>query len=527
MITDIDTYEQSLTLSFSNAQGVTIVKTFDREELTDTKILQLVKYGVQVYKRTADVLVKNLENQMLECDSRWTHKVLGFGKYNDQDIFKGHIGINADCSYNGDRLIEPKGTFDVWYTMIQEQIIGNTPLEFIIASSLGGVLVDYLKKNKVTYVENLVIHCIGESSSGKSTCALLAVSVGSAPNLSGDSFAFTFQDTLNSITRSIPCAYPTLIDEGSLLGHNDLTNMMYTISGGLERNRLSKELKLQERMKFNTVIYITSEKSLLKQCKQNSGLKVRHIEVQSQKWTNSAEQADIIKSTISENYGHLLPMFAKEVLDLGLEEIVKRVKSCAENIVRLSKERKIYNEFTERIAKQLSLVAVCGEILNDKFELNLSINKIIDFMLEITAENQETMGDKALDWIASWVTENYNHLSIDGGAVVSGKCKGRINRVSPVDLEDGIYSERQLLLDKETFVKMLKEGGFENPDIVLKELRVRKYLDSPKDRFISKINIIAETETKGYKIYLPNGLSNDDIPFMEVYKKGEFKNAEI
>lgn len=501
VITDIDTNEQSLVLRFQNSHGLDVEYVIQRKDLTDTGILILASVGVQVDKNSARILIKSIQNQIPDAESVTTHRRLGFSEYNGQEIFKGAKGINIESKYNGDISIIPKGFYTNWKQMVDNEVIGNTALEFIIASSVAGLLVDYLKK--IVPIENIIIHCVGESSSGKSTSALLAVSTGSAPDLAGDSFAFNFQDTQNSLMRSIPSSYPTLIDEGSLLDAKDLTNMMYSISSGVEKKRLSKDLRVQENVKFNTVIYLTSEKSLLKQCKQNSGLLVRHIEIQGEQWTKSAEQSDIIKSTISENYGHLLPLVAEEILQIGKEELVEELKEITVKIVNRTKKNNTYNEFTERISKQLALIVLSAYILKRKLEFDLNINKIADFMLKAIAENQETMGDRALNWISSWITKNYNNLIVGGDIECTGTCKGRINTVDKISIEEDIYAKKQLLIDKESFIDMLNEGGFDNPDIVLKELRSRGYLESPKDRYVSNISIVDATHTKGYKIYIP------------------------
>lgn len=78
------------------------------------------------------------------------------------------------------------------------------------------MLVDFLKDRMS--LENVVVHLVGQSSTGKTTSALLAVASGSAPDFKGDNFVFSFQDTQNSLMRLIPSSYPTLIDEGSLIG---------------------------------------------------------------------------------------------------------------------------------------------------------------------------------------------------------------------------------------------------------------------------------------------------------------------
>lgn len=115
----------------------------------------------------------------------------------------------------------------------------------------------------------------------------------------------TFADSKNSLMNSICSAYPTVIDEGSLIRYNP-TSLLYELAEGREKGRLTRELVKAESNKFNTTIFMTSEKSILGMCDQNTGLLVRCLEFEEIVWTKSAHSADNIKAVCEQNYGFVI-----------------------------------------------------------------------------------------------------------------------------------------------------------------------------------------------------------------------------
>lgn len=67
-ITEVETCKQYLTLYFDSGDGKRRTILFPREDLVENKIVSLTAYGVQVSKKTADYLIKSIENQVLDLD---------------------------------------------------------------------------------------------------------------------------------------------------------------------------------------------------------------------------------------------------------------------------------------------------------------------------------------------------------------------------------------------------------------------------------------------------------------------------
>lgn len=473
--------------------------------MVDGKILGLSEYGVQVTKQTAQTLIKCLYNQEITAPKKYTYQKVGFSEYKGETIFKGSKAIGADAEYTGKLRISPKGSYKKYKKMLEEEVIGQIALEFILAVSVSGLIVDFVKEKDS--LGNIVVHLVGQSSTGKTTSALLAVASGSAPDFMGDNFVFSFLDTQNSLMRLLPSSYPAVIDEGSLIGNKDMTQAMYSLSSGVEKKRLTKNLDAQDVSSFKTALILTSEKSILSQCNENSGLLVRNVEIDNVVYTKSAESSDIIKQTVRENYGFLVPMVAECLIKKGKDNVVKMIKDEADNLIARAKKKSEYNPLTERWAKQSAVILTALEILQEVLQLCLNKPAIIDFMEEhslVKDSELVSMGKRVMDYLLQVISKNHMQFAINSEGFNGANCRGRIMKIEKTILKSKETATNKLLITREEFVRILNMGDFSDEKIVLKELKDLGYLKSQKDRYVSDIRIVKDIVSKGYVLYLPD-----------------------
>lgn len=503
-ITDIDTCEQYMTLYFDMMDGKRRSIRFPREDLNENKITSLTAYGVQVTKQKASVLIRCIENQEIKVKRLLNHNRLGFCVYENRSIFKGAKAVGAESVYRGNLRISPQGSYDIYIQMLKEEVIGHTPAEFLLSASVSGLLVDYLKE--AISVENVVIHLVGESSTGKTTGALMAVASGSAPDFLGNNFVFTFQDTLNSLMRVIPSSFPALIDEGSLLSDRDMTQTLYSLCGGVEKKRLTQTMTVNDSSRFRTALFLTSEKSILSQSNNNSGLLVRNFEFVNVVWTKSAESADRIKDIASENYGHIIPKVAKWLLNQEKETLVRCVSHEVKEIIRRAREGGYYNNLTERSAKQSALILVAVDILKEVLNLQLNKEEIQNFMEKHSLVNnieKVSIGIRAMEWLLQFLAKNQTQF-IRGNENETGyTCRGRLEEIRTDILKNGQTCSLKLYISHTEFINILKEGKFSEAQTILKEWKEAGYLQAQKDRYVSTVSI-NDFKVKGYVICIPN-----------------------
>lgn len=510
IVNRIDTGEKFLDLLFTDAQGNEVKITFPRKELTEQGIMALLGYGVQVLKQDAKVLITSIFNQEPDVPCILQHETLGFSQYDERTVFLAEKAIGAESKYCGRLQIGSKGKYKAWKKLVIDEVLGNIPLEFMLAVAGSGILVDYLREK--VQVENIIVSMVGESSSGKTSAGLFMVSCGAKPSFQGDSLVLNFSDTQNALLATIQSSYPVLIDEGSLCNYNP-TKLLYSLSMGKEKKRLTKDLERAESGYFSTAIAITSEKSLIGIADENTGLLVRVLEIENVIWTKSAESADRIKNTVSGDYGWLIPKLAKYILDLeqeyGQEEIVSLYWQWYGYLVESAQEQGFYNNFTERACKQYALILTSASLIESVMDIQLNTDEIIQFIEKhslVREANHADIGARALIYLMQYVTKYYNQFVREGdGDFVPQKCLGRIK-----DLKQGgvIYKKRLFIAD-ETLEEILREGRFPDKKVVLKRWKEQGILHCEKDRYLSDIVIAGEIKVKGYKIDLPE-ISDDN-----------------
>lgn len=508
IVNRIDTGEKFLELTFYDAHGCKVDVTLPRKELTEQGIMALLSFGVQVLKQDAKALIASILNQEPNSPCILQHETLGFSRYDARTIFLAKKAVGAKSSYSGKLQIGETGGYEEWKSMVKKEVIGNIPMEFILAVAGSGVLVDYLRETM--QVENVVVSMVGESSSGKSTAGLFLVSCGAKPSFQGDSLVLNFSDTQNALMATIPSSYPVLIDEGSLIRYNP-TSLLYSLSMGKEKKRLTKELEKAESAYFSTAIAITSEKSLLNMADDNTGLLVRILEIENVVWTKDAQSADSIKSTICSNYGWLIPRLAKEILAFDSSEdneILTVYKEWYDHLVNRAIEQGTYNSLTERACKQYALIMLSASLIQRVMNIELHEDELVAFIEEhspVKEADRADIGSRALIYFMQYITKYYTQFVLpDDGAFTPQNCLGKIKKVRTSTLKNGDSYSRRLYMSDVTFEKILREGNFPNKKVILKRWKEMGILKSEKDRYLSDIVIIDDMSVKGYIINLPD-----------------------
>ncbi len=503
---DADTLERTLNLTFVDAQEKEVHLVLERKNLSEQGVLSLLAQGVQVTKKTASTLVTSLMNQepTVPCEIR--HKELGFRMFEEKRVFFGGKGVNVESIYCGNLLIKPTGSFDAWKEMVQTEVLG-TNLETIVAIAAAAPVIDFLKEE--IHTGNIIASLVAESSTGKTTAGCLAVSLGSKCSFAGDSMVSTFADSKNSLMHSIFSSYPMLIDEGSLIRYNP-TSLIYELAEGKERGRLNKELEKAASRTFSTAIFLTSEKSILSLCDENTGLYVRCLEFENVVWTSSADSADKIKKVCEQHYGFIVPLIAEYLLTADRDELIKSYWKYQQKIVEHVRTRGENTPLTERISKSVAMILLAADVFAEVTELKLNVPRVCMFVLvnSLMSEGKTLdIGQRALEYLRQYIAVN-DFKFVKGKpdtnelTAVPPDCKGRLQNIRPKLLPDGKRAIQEVLLPEIVFEEILAEGGFPDKKVVLKKLKEAGYLACDKDRYLSRFTIANSPAVRGYRIYL-------------------------
>jgi len=398
--------------------------------------------------------------------------------------FFGSQSLGVESQYKGNLAINPQGDLQLWLSIVKEEMLG-TPLELVLAAASAAPIIDLLH-DELMY-GNLLISLVGESSTGKSTAGIVGVSLGAKPSLSGNSMVTSFGDTVNSIMHGIYSAYPHLTDEGSLITYNP-TSFLYSLGEGKERARLTKTYKRAEMRNFHTTIFFTSEKSLLQLCDSNTGLMVRCLEFENITYTKNAESADRIKQVCEQNYGFIIPLIAKKLLQRwndekdGKEGLLSEFEALQNAVIAKARKENKWSVLTPRLAKCIALIQMGRNLFEDVTGIALSQEYILELITDNTAvfdPNKLDIGTRFIDFLCQFITVNYTQF-------VHGK-----------------LASVEVFLPKVVFQEILSEGGFKDEKVILKRLKEKGLLHSDKDRYISRFVIANPPQVSGYRIYLP------------------------
>ena len=504
---NIETMERTLKLKFYDCVGNGMVLDMPRSDMTEQNILNLTKFGVQVNKRTADVLIKCLENQENKAPMTYQHKGLGFGLYGEEYFFKGFKAIGMESKYVGELSVEPHGSCKKWKDMVKKEVLG-TSMEIILASALSATVIDFIHPDY--QVDNVLLSLVGNSSSGKTTALNLAVSTGSLPAISGKSLMLSFIDTELSIIHKMSSGFPVAIDEFTALGNRDMTRLLYTIANGSERSRMNQKMDMVETNEFHTSVLMSSECSILSSSHKYEGLRVRVLEFENIKWTTSGDSADRIKKACLSNYGWAVPKLAKYLLGIEKESLIQLCEEWSDDFLN-SLENK--NALATRMSKKIGIILATAQIAEKALGLVFDLDMIEKFFCENLKMNPEDfdIGIKAYEAVMSYVAERPKEF---GEAIYSNDPRadveyyyrsGKIKPSKQKKLYDGSLSNEILFIKEETFDKILESKGFRDSKVILRKLRELGLLVSDNDRFKSKARLGQDSILiKGYRLRIRN-----------------------
>lgn len=478
IIKDIDLNEIKSLIkykSFYDTDEEIIVSRADY--MNPNSLLKLQNGGMDVRIDNVKPVVCHLTNEERKAPIELIHSKLGFSKYGDKKIYKHYKAIGIESTYAGPYLIKPKGDKEHVEYLIKEDILTYTPAKFILLVSLASVTISYLSEVIDTNV--ILINLFGNSTTGKSTICKFAVSLFGYPGIKENGLFFTYNATDNAIMKRMEGIYgcPLAIDELSM-SDSKKKNLVYKFHSGKNKYRLNQDSSQKENDGWLGSIFTNGEKSLIKSSSKNVGIQLRVIEVANVQWTKSAEHAEKINEVIMNNYGHIGPMFAEFIMSKDKEELKNKYDKSVEYLMRVFDKKSVKDNFTKRRVANYAMIHLTGKLFSEMFGTEIDLKDIVKMFIEIEKESikNRNFEDSAFEYVKSYVNKHINKFETDSNKV-RGEVWGYIN-----NKKDYVEVEINPL----KFDEMLKEGGYEDKDVVLKEFKKNGILNCDKDRYTRK-----------------------------------------
>lgn len=508
---DLEEKTQSYKLKIDNNGFVNeiIMKRSEVLSVSD----DLYDYGVTFTSK------KDFKDVMLYEESKapieYIHSGLGWSVNKEgEKIFKAHSAIGVESTYNGKIDIKPKGSFEDWKIGIEKYAMPQIPLQLAIVLGLSAVTAGFLQDEMDG---SIFVHLYGESSKGKTTAAMLALSTAGNPSpMAKNTLLGDWGDTANYRISMLAGnhGFPVVFDELSKASNKDRSEFVYNVTNSKDKGRLKSNAEQRDVSTWSTCIISTGEASLIARCNNNSGLLVRVLEISPNKITASAEQAEALKDAIIKNYGYANTILA--------EHYLKKPKSVVHifNQYRelLKKEIPISNELVNRLIKKLAVIMTTAHFAKKALGLDFKTREIRKMLIRaVIKQNEERPFEQSkllIDTILSdLATSPDKYILIKQrkpfNDIFGKNIRGFIREIQPIDIGNEQCST-ELIFTKEKFEKLLNNWGFTNKLKELKALDEKGFIKKEGRHFSIRRKIAGKT-IPVYVLVFPESLLDSNF----------------
>lgn len=467
--------------------------TFPMKFLQPSELLGLNDYGFPMSIDLAKLLSKYLLGQVKIVPFEIHYDSIGFlqKEPNEKPVFAltetfGNVD-NKNFKLHEQLAkfnLQPKGTLEGWKQGIHKHVLGRIPLEFILAVSFSSLVLGY-RKTMGQQVLTSITHLVGQSTTGKTTASLLAVSVYGKPAKEQGGLYQSFNATQNSLINKLGNNYGVcyVLDEFSMSQVKDTTSMVYTIAEGFDKDRLDENAKLRQTVSWILSLITNGENSILSASNNNLGLHVRAQEYKDKEWTTSSQHAEDIHDFIQEHYGHAGITYA-DYVSKDWSMIDEKVDAWTIYLKEALPPTPIKNRLAPKFAMILAGLELAGEALDIAFHLE----EVAQFIIE--NEEEATFERDPADWIYAVVMEYIQqHLAdfeIEGKGTAPANVIGKISNFDKQKYKVNIKAEH--------LQEVLTELGYTNTTILFKALKKKPYFRSELNRQTTRTKIAGKTE---------------------------------
>ena len=468
--------------------------------MSKREIIKLSLQGADVTEENAKYHIRSIEYQERKIGRvNNTHSELGFAKYKEKEIFKLYKAINEDSSYVGALDLKPKGNLGNYLDDLREHVVPykNISLAFalVVSSSIVAKLNMHYKD-----INTLLVHLFAESTKGKSTAAMLAISVWGNPNLSGGGLYNTWNSTENALSTSLAGNYGIAyaLDELSMSKIEDTTSLIYNLVGGKDKARLTKDIELRAAATWTTSIISTGEVSLLSKAKNNTGLDIRVLELGGIVWTEDANHSDQVKALVNRNYGVFGADFVKRLIEFPADRLKEIFEEEREIFIQKVKEKNIHDDMLSRTSSKYAIVTLTIRLINSRYKdrgIILDIEGIRELLVdtEINSINRRGIKRKAEDWLIQYIESNASKFKSGKETNTNVDYWGTRKELPNGELEVAILTNK--------FEEIMRKGKFEDTKVVLEQLKKEGKLEYEAGRLTRKRKVNA-IQTPVYVIRL-------------------------
>ncbi|AWI43323.1 hypothetical protein BJG88_00210 [Staphylococcus nepalensis] len=471
--------------------------------LTSFKLPGLIKYGFNINERYIKSLSYALQSMRQSLPLSKLYTGVGVLQSDDEGMVisldKPYFSKEIEQSQANEIICEthydlqPKGTFKGWWEMYLKQVKGNLLLELAVVFAASSLVTAFLKTRHEVEFAGTIFSFMGNSSTGKSTAAALAVSIAGNPTKGSNTLFRSWNGTRNALEGYLSSNFgvPIVLDELSAATFKDTTGLLYSLAEGQGRQRSNIDGNVKALKNWGTTVISTAEHSILNDSARNDGLNVRTIEI-SEAFTTSADNADAIKRATSVNYGHIMPLVAEYLLKRE-DEVIKWFHAEHDWF-----KDQLKNETSNtgiRMFKRYAVIATSARIFERVIAVPIDIDVVREYLVSYHLESvsERSLQAKSIEVIVQFVAQNRGKFSEDA------KLSRMIENYGLIELKEDHIQVKML---KNVFKNMLEEHQFQDVNNVIDALRDKGYMQSDRNRKTTKRSVKdAQGKTKSIVFY--------------------------
>lgn len=509
---DRETKRHWMLVDFDGPGGPGQVR-IERRHLTYSALLNYQEVGFPANQENVKKVLRHLQNQEMLAEKVYLHTHLGWGEDEGDLVFYHDVshGPGDKSKYNGNLSVAPRGDGQKWLDAINKYVVGRPTLELALSCGLSALVVGLIGKQ--VGLPSLFIHAYGDSSQGKTTAAMLAVSPFGSPDPLVTGLHASWNSTDNALlsrligNRGVPVA----LDESSTDPARDFTALIYRLAGGRDKGRLDRDSRLQEQGTWSTTIFSTGEASLLALAKRNTGLRMRLLEFGNLQWTESAAQADALRAAILEHHGHAGPQFADRLRQLGREHVASEFWRTHKEALQRLKDVGIDDTYVHRGAFKISMILTTAGLVSPLLGIPLDLEGLWALALETERSSAEerNLAERAHAYLLEQLSV---HESKFEWCMVSGKRTENTRGNRSIELWGRVTkkgSSMEVAILRTVLDKLLQDGGFSDTDVVLEGWKRSKLLDHEEGR-LTRQRSVGGVRHRVYVVRFPGAAGIDD-----------------
>ncbi|MDT0694991.1 cassette chromosome replicative helicase [Mammaliicoccus sciuri] len=458
--------------------------------LTSFKLPGLIKYGFNINERYIKSLSYALQSMRQSLPLSKLYTGVGVLQSDDEGMVisldKPYFSKEIEQSQANEIICEthydlqPKGTFKGWWEMYLKQVKGNLLLELAVVFAASSLVTAFLKSKHEVEFAGTIFSFMGNSSTGKSTAAALAVSIAGNPTKGSNTLFRSWNGTRNALEGYLSNNHglPIVLDELSAATFKDTTGLLYSLAEGQGRQRSNIDGNVKALKNWGTSVISTAEHSVLNNSARNDGLNVRTIEI-SEAFTTSADNADAIKKATSVNYGHVMPLVAEYLLNRE-GEVIKWFHAEHDWFKKQLKNETSHTGI--RMFKRYAAITTSARIFERVIATPIDLDAIRNYLLTYHSDSvsERSLADKALETITQFVAQNRGKFSDDN------RLSTMVENYGLIELKDNCI---QVKILKDVFKRMLEENQYQDVNNVIDALRDKGHIQSDPKRKTTKRSI--------------------------------------